>query len=136
VPDGGSIVIAVAALEVLGLTDRIAELLDPSLFVPAVGQGCVAVEARSDDADTLAALAEVDHPLTRRQVTIERAFLAELGSGCSLPVGAWVHEVTLHTFLAGELATICESVPLAGDLDRDLATARAAAVSARRRVGG
>jgi hydroxymethylbilane synthase len=135
VPDGGAIVMAVAALEVLGLTDRIAEVLDPSLFVPAVGQGCVAVEVRSDDADTLAALAAIDHAPTRREVTIERAFLAELGSGCSLPVGAWVDEVTLHAFLAGELATVCESVGLSGDMDTDLATAAAVAALARRRVG-
>ena len=47
VPEGGAIVMAVAALEVLGLTDRIADVLDPAEFVPAVGQGCVAVECRA-----------------------------------------------------------------------------------------
>ena len=72
---------AVAALEVLGLTDRIAEVLDPSEFVPAVGQGCVAVECRDDDRTTRNALRSIDHEPTRRAVTIERAFLAELGSG-------------------------------------------------------
>ena len=55
IPDGGSIVMAVAALEVLGIADRVAEILDPSEFVPAVGQGAVAVECRSDDLDVLAA---------------------------------------------------------------------------------
>ena len=63
IPDGGSIVMAVAALEVLGIADRVAEILDPSEFVPAVGQGAVAVECRSDDLDVLAE--KVDAGATR-----------------------------------------------------------------------
>ncbi|MGA0356748.1 MAG: hydroxymethylbilane synthase [Ilumatobacteraceae bacterium] len=101
IPAEGAIVMAVAALEVLGLTDRIAEVLDPMRFVPAVGQGCVAVECRSDDEEARSALSAVDHEPTARAVTIERAFLAELGSGCSLPLGAHVSGGTLHSFLAG-----------------------------------
>ena len=66
-PDGGAIVMAVAALEILALTDRIAERLDVATFVPAVGQGCVAVECRIDDMDTLAAVAGVDHADTRQR---------------------------------------------------------------------
>ena len=46
IPDGGAIVMAAAALQILGLTDRIAEHLSIDEFVPAVGQGCVAVETR------------------------------------------------------------------------------------------
>jgi len=101
IPPDGAIVMAVAALEVLGLTERIAEVLDPTRFVPAVGQGCVAVECRSDDDEARAALSTVDHEPTARAVTVERAFLAELGSGCSLPVGAHVSDGTLWSFLAG-----------------------------------
>lgn len=106
VPDGGAIVMAVAALEILGLTEHIAEVLDPSQFVPAIGQGCVAVECRVDDDAAAEALAAVDHRPTRRAVMVERAFLATLGSGCSLPVGAWVEQAAdagaaevLHAFL-------------------------------------
>jgi len=99
-PDGGAIVMAVAAMQILGLTDRIAQVLDPTSFVPAVGQGCVAVECAADDAATAALLAAVDHPATRAAVEIERAYLAMLGSGCSLPVGAHVANGVLHAFLA------------------------------------
>jgi hydroxymethylbilane synthase len=102
VPPNGAIVMAVAALQVLDLTDRISETLDVQTMVPAVGQGCVAVEARVDDAETLAALARIDHGATRHSVEAERAFLAELGSGCSLPVGAHVADGWLHAFLADE----------------------------------
>ena len=106
IPDGGAIVMAVAALQVLGLTDRIAERLDPTRFVPAVGQGCVAVECRDGDAATAAALAAIDHAPTRHAVIVERAFLHELGSGCSLPVGAHCDGATLDAFLAGEAETV------------------------------
>jgi len=100
VPPGGAIVMAVAALAVLEMTERIAERLDPSRFVPAVGQGCVAVECRADDAERIDVLTAIDHAPTRTAVTIERAFLRELGSGCSLPIGAHCVDGYLDVFLA------------------------------------
>lgn len=135
IPDDGAIVMAVAALEILGLTDRIAEALPIDEFVPAVGQGCVAVECRLGDDRTRAALAAIDHEVTRRSVEIERAFLAELGSGCSLPVGAHVAGDLLHTFLA-DLDTgvsVTDEIALHGD--GDIECARSAARSARDAVG-
>ena len=99
-PDGGALVMAVAALEILGLTHRIAELLPTDTFVPAPGQGCVAVECRADDRSTAALLTAIDDAATRTVVSAERAFLAELGSGCSLPVGAHAVGSTITGFLA------------------------------------
>jgi hydroxymethylbilane synthase len=138
VPDGGSIVMAVAALEILDLTDRIAERLDPAEFVPAVGQGCVAVECRTGDDRVAAALHRIDHAPTRREVLIERAFLAELGSGCSLPVGAYVDGLKLHTFLAGEGTGIIvsETIELTGETEPDRDIARLAARDAHDAVSG
>lgn len=104
VPPGGAIVMAVAALAVLEMTERIAERLDPARFVPAVGQGCVAVECRADDAERIDMLAAIDHAPTRTAVTIERAFLRELGSGCSLPIGAHCVDGCLDVFLADSTA--------------------------------
>jgi hydroxymethylbilane synthase len=129
IPDGGAIVMALAALEVLGLTDRVAEVLDPRQFVPAVGQGCVAVECRIGDAPTAAALAAIDHAPTRRAVTIERAYLGELGAGCSLPVGAHVDGDVLHVFLSDSEtgATVSRALSLSGDAAEDLSIARRAA---------
>jgi hydroxymethylbilane synthase len=132
VPDGGAIVMAVAALEVLDLTELVADVLDPAEFVPAVGQGCVAVECRDDDREVLGALEAIDDPTTRRDVSIERAFLAELGTGCALPVGAHARGLQLHTFLAGEATgvTLSETIALSGDDDEDVARARAASRAA------
>jgi hydroxymethylbilane synthase len=142
IPDDGAIVMAVAALEVLGQTDRVAERLDPVTFVPAVGQGCVALEVRADDDETIALLASIDDHSTRHAVEVERAFLAELGAGCSLPVGAHAADGRLHTFLAStdrqgrhvELIVASDDIELTGD-DGDLERARAAARAAKDAVG-
>lgn len=118
IPEEGAIVMAVAALEILGLTDRIAEVLDVSTAVPMVGQGCVAAECRDDDAVTASLLAAVDHQPTRRALECERAFLAELGAGCSLPVGA--HLAVDGTFRAYMAATDGhDSVQIEGSIGPD-----------------
>jgi hydroxymethylbilane synthase len=101
-----AIVVALAALRRLGLEDRAAEALDPEVFVPQVGQGAIAVECRAGDDAVIARLAAtVEHGATRRAVTAERAFLATLGGGCTLPVGAYATvapdgNVTLRAVLA------------------------------------
>ena len=127
---------AVAALEILGLTDRIAERLDVEAFVPAIGQGCVAVECRVDDETTQDALSAIDHAATRYEVEVERAFLSELGGSCSLPVGGHVRAGRLWTFLA-DLDTgdsVENVVELSGGPD-DLEIARSAARAARGALG-
>jgi hydroxymethylbilane synthase len=136
IPAEGAIVMAVAALQILKMTDRITETLDIGEFVPAVGQGCVAIECRAEDADTIAALAAIDHAATRHAVEVERAFLAELGSGCSLPVGGHVIDGRLHTFLANldSGVSVTDQVELTGHIEADLAAARTAAASAHAAV--
>jgi hydroxymethylbilane synthase len=100
VPPGGAIVMAVAALEILDRTAAIAEVLPVEHFVPAPGQGCVAVECREDDPSTIELLGAIDDGPTRAAVELERRFLAELGSGCSLPVGAHCDGAALLAYLA------------------------------------
>jgi hydroxymethylbilane synthase len=136
IPPGGAIVMAVAALEILGQTDLIAEVLDPIEHVPAVGQGCVAVESRADDHHIIEILGAIEDPVTRSAVEVERAYLAELGSGCSLPVGAWSEAGQLRTFLASaDGARYAERVvALTGDREQDVVLARQAAVDARLQV--
>jgi hydroxymethylbilane synthase len=84
-----AVVVAGAALVRLGYQDRIAELLDPAVMLPQVAQGALAVECRASDAETIARLARIDDADTRRAVEAERSFLAQLGGGCDLPVGAY-----------------------------------------------
>ena len=105
VPEGGAIVMAAIALERLQLAHHIAQRLPPEEMVPQVGQGALAVECRAGDLRTLGLVTGIEHRASRAAVDVERAFLAELGGGCDLPVGAhatWAGEdVVLRSFLAG-----------------------------------
>jgi hydroxymethylbilane synthase len=83
-----AVVMAKAALDRLGLTDRITEVLEPHAVIPQVAQGALAIECREDDAATLDALRALDHEPSRRAVDAERAWLAAIGGGCDLPAGA------------------------------------------------
>ena len=82
-----AILLAAAGLDRLGKTDWVRERLDPQNFCPAAGQGSLAIEIRSGDVETLAAVAFLDHADTRFAVTAERAALAALGGGCQVPIG-------------------------------------------------
>jgi hydroxymethylbilane synthase len=83
-----AIVVAAAALRRLERTFVIDELLDPSIVLPQVGQGALAVECRTDDVDVREALVRIEHGPSRRALETERAYLREIGEGCQLPVGA------------------------------------------------
>jgi len=83
-----AVVVAAVALERLGLAARIAERLDPTVMLPQVGQGAIAVECRADDDRVRALLAAADDADAHTAVATVRAFLAQLGGGCNLPCGA------------------------------------------------
>jgi hydroxymethylbilane synthase len=89
-----AIVLASAGLRRLGLENRIAELFDPGIMCPAVGQGALAVETRDDNSPALQIARRLEDFKTRAAVTAERAVLASLGGGCQAPMGA-------HAFIDG-----------------------------------
>jgi hydroxymethylbilane synthase len=99
-----AIVLAVAGLTRLGLTEQITAYLPFEVMLPAPGQGALAVQCRADDERTLALFQALDHAPTRLAVTAERAFLAALGGGCSLPVGAYATVSGTQISLQGALA--------------------------------
>jgi hydroxymethylbilane synthase len=83
-----AIALACAGLNRLGMAERISQALDIALCCPAVGQGALALEARSDN-DTLKELLNaLHHPQTADAIAAERAFLQRLEGGCSIPAGA------------------------------------------------
>ena len=103
--DFDAVVVAMAALERLELTDRAAEVLEPSVMLPQVAQGALAIECRAGDTETATRLAALDDPAARRAVEAERAFLRRLGGGCDLPCGALAEvgpdaSITLEVLLA------------------------------------
>lgn len=83
-----AVVLARAGLARIDRLTEATEVLDPLQMLPAPGQGALAVECRSDDAELIAALAVLDDPLTRAAVDAERSVLATLEGGCSAPIGA------------------------------------------------
>jgi hydroxymethylbilane synthase len=87
--DYDALVMAAAGLKRLGLNPAHATPLDPAEFVPAVGQGVLAVEARQADRELLEVLRAVDDTRTRLAALAERAFLARLEAGCHTPVAAY-----------------------------------------------
>jgi len=93
-----AVCLAEAGLERTGLLSTVGfERLDPTEFVPAAGQGAVAVTAL--DGETADQIHDrLDHPHTRVETTVERALLDELGGGCVAPVG-------IHATLQGEVVT-------------------------------
>jgi hydroxymethylbilane synthase len=82
------IILALAGLRRFGREDRAGELLDPPHWLPAAGQGALALVTRTDDAETLARIQPLNHAPTHTATTAERAFLRRLQGGCQIPIGA------------------------------------------------
>jgi hydroxymethylbilane synthase len=84
-----AIILAEAGLRRLGWEGRIAQVIPPTVMLPAVGQGALGIETRADDAETQGVLQPLNDPGTYSAVLAERAMLHELRGGCLAPVGAW-----------------------------------------------
>jgi hydroxymethylbilane synthase len=93
--EADAIILALAGLRRLGLEGRATRIMSADEFLPAAGQGAIAVETREDDAETRALLAKIDHSDTSTAVAAERAFLAVLDGSCKTPIGA-------HATIEGE----------------------------------
>jgi hydroxymethylbilane synthase len=111
-----AVVAAAAALERLGEGDLAAERLDTEWFVPQVGQGTLALEVRDGDDLTAGLLAPLNLPDAMTALVAERAFLAELGAGCSVPCGA-------HARLTGDTIAL-SGVMLSVDGSRSVRAVR------------
>ena len=83
-----AVILATAGLVRLGLQERISARIAVTEMLPAVGQGAVAIETRSDNEAAVAATRKLDHRETRVACLAERAFLRSLGGGCQFPIAA------------------------------------------------
>ena len=84
-------VVACAGLNRLGLTDKISAILPPQNFIPAPAQGALAVQIRADNSELVELLHQLDDEPTRIAVEAERAVLAAMQGGCSIPLGVYAH---------------------------------------------
>jgi hydroxymethylbilane synthase len=87
------VVLASAGLRRLDLDHHITERLEPPFFLPAVGQGALAIECRRNEPSIRLLLHPLDDEASHRAVTVERALLAALDGGCTLPIAAWAREL-------------------------------------------
>ena len=84
-----AVMLAKAGLDRLGCSGRITETLSPEVFLPAVGQGAIAVECRLKDTEAAEVVAGLDDAESRTAIIAERSLLAALHGGCQVPLGAW-----------------------------------------------
>lgn len=143
-----AIVLARAGLARLGRLEEITEVFEESVFLPAVGQGALAIVTRRDDSGTAAVVHQLDHGPSHTAVLAERGFLAALEAGCRAPVagrarvegevlsltGA-VFSVDGRMVLRGERAgASAEAISLGRALAQDLLARGAASLISKARV--
>ena len=93
--DFDAVILAAAGLLRLGFGERITAYLEPEISLPAIGQGAVGIECRSDDPEVNALLSVLDHPETHTRVSAERAMNHRLEGGCQVPIAG-------HAILDGD----------------------------------
>ncbi|MEE8540249.1 MAG: hydroxymethylbilane synthase [Desulfobacterales bacterium] len=101
-----AVILAAAGVKRLGLENKITEYLDPDRMLPAVGQGALCIEIRSDDSENLQLISGLDHNSTRLAVSGERAFLNRLEGGCQVPIAAYGQVIHDRFILSGLVAEV------------------------------
>lgn len=97
-------IMAAAGLQRLGLEKFISEIIDPTLIMPAVAQGTIAIEIRENDNEVNNIIEAINHKPTETAILAERAFLRTLEGGCQVPLGCYSQingeDIVLHGFVA------------------------------------
>ena len=122
-------IFALAGLARLGMAGRASEVFDPERMTPAPGQGALAVECRSDDAETASLLARAREREADLAVTAERAVLRGLGGGCQAPIGVLAQvergkSLRVIAAVAAPDGSRVVRVRVEGPADADVAAAR------------
>ncbi|HEY9821889.1 MAG TPA: hydroxymethylbilane synthase [Candidatus Sericytochromatia bacterium] len=94
-----AIILAVAGLERLGMSDRIHQVIPAEVSLHAVGQGALGIECRTDDPEVLELLKALEHTTTAQRCYAERSFLRSLEGGCQVPIG-------VNTQIDGDILTL------------------------------
>lgn len=102
-----AIILAAAGIKRLSLDTKFTELLELPHFIPAVGQGVLALEVRQNDTEICELLNFLDHKTTRICVEAERAFMRTLEGGCQVPIAAYASALQDSTIsLKARIATV------------------------------
>jgi len=104
--DLDAIVLAAAGLERMGWSNKISQYLEPAISLPAVGQGALALEVRSN-ADSIKRLIKgINHHDTYLRVAAERSFLAYLEGSCKIPIAAYAEVEDNEIVVEGMVASL------------------------------
>jgi hydroxymethylbilane synthase len=112
-------ILAAAGLHRLGIAHRINAYLEPPHWLPAAGQGAIAVQIRSDDGASRALLAPLADQETLINVSAERAFLAALEGGCQVPIGALAMHAASRRILYGFISDVKGARVVRGEIEVD-----------------
>ena len=104
--DLDAIILAAAGLKRLGLSHHISADLEPSILLPAVGQGALCIEQRDQDPDITPIIAKLNDPTSQIAVIAERAFLHRLEGGCQVPMAAHAQIENNRLSITGLVAEI------------------------------
>jgi len=110
------IILAAAGVTRLLLEHRIREYLSADVMLPAVGQGAIGIETRSDDPEVLQILQPLNDNETAIQVTAERAFSRRLYGGCQLPIAAYAEVNGNALFLRGLVGRVDGGEIITGEI--------------------
>lgn len=120
-----ALLLAVAGLKRLGLTERIAEYFDPQEFIPSPGQGALAVVTKESNTFLNNLLKKLDHEPTIAAIRSERAFSAAIGGGCKMPVGAYAvcdeKNITLYGMIGSLDGKFIKKENIVGDITKPVA---------------
>lgn len=128
-----AIVLAAAGLSRLGLLSEVSEWLEPSVMLPAVAQGALAIEAREGDEAVRDIVIALDDADTSTAVRAERAFLQRVGGSCALPIGAYGIVQKDRLVLIGMIGSVAGGL-VRGETEGAVAEAEALGVSLAERL--
>lgn len=101
-----AIIVAAAGLRRMGWADRITEVIDPDILLPAMGQGAIGIETRKNDPDTQGLLFDLDHEETHWALDAERAFVEILEGGCQVPIAVFATLDDRQLTVKGRVASL------------------------------
>ena len=125
----GAIILAAAGLKRLGLADRITALLTPEQSLPAVGQGALGIECRSDRSDLFELLVPLVHQATQQCVYAERAFSRTLAGSCNVPLAGFAELSGAQLRLRGLVGAPDGSKVVRGEMAGAVADAEALGIA-------
>ena len=114
------LILAYAGLKRLGLAHYVKEVIGEDIMLPAVSQGALAIEARTEDKTTLEVFRPLNHDDTRMCVEAERAFLHALEGGCQIPIGVFTNAENGMINIKGMVGSIDGSEVIKAELTAGL----------------